>query len=86
MTLSLILACLWALAANLLAAMPSKDNHWRRAYWLIGIGVPLLGYVTYENGPWIGFFALAAGMSVLRWPVIYLGRWVKARLGVKNTP
>lgn len=84
MTLSLTLACLWALAANLLAAMPSKDNHWRRAYWLIGIGVPLLGYVTYENGPWVGLFVLAAGMSVLRWPVIYLGRWMKRRLGLKN--
>jgi len=80
MPLSLILACLWALAANFLAALPSKDNHWRRAYALIAVGVPILGYVTYEMGPWIGLLVLAAGMSVLRWPVIYLTRWVRQNI------
>lgn len=77
MSLSLILACLWALLANVLALIPSNDNHWRRAYMLIAVGVPILGFVTYENGPWIGLLVLAAGMSMLRWPMIYLGRWVK---------
>lgn len=80
MTLSLVLACVWALCANLLAMVPSKDNHWRRAYALIAVGIPLLGYVTYENGPWIGLLVLAAGMSVLRWPVVYLSRWLRATL------
>lgn len=77
MTLSLLFACLWALAANLLAMIPSRDHHWRRAYGLIAIGIPLLGYVTYQNGPWVGLLVLAAGMSVLRWPVIYLGRHLR---------
>jgi hypothetical protein len=77
MTLSLICACLWVVAANVLAMIPSKDNLWRRAYILIAIGVPLLGWVTYENGPLIGVLTLAAGMSVLRWPVLFLGRWIK---------
>lgn len=81
MTLSLILACLWVVAANLLAMIPSRDNHWRRAYLLIGLGIPLLGYVTWQNGPWIGLLAMAAGMSMLRWPVIRLGRWLRRRLG-----
>ena len=80
MSLSLILAALWALAANVLALIPSRDNHWRRAYVLIAIGVPLLGYVTYENGPWWGLAVLLAGMSVLRWPVIYLSRWLRGQL------
>ncbi len=77
MTLSLILACVWLLIANVLAMLPSKDNHWRRAYVLIALGIPLLGFVTYENGPWIGLVVLIAGMSMLRWPVIYLTRWLK---------
>lgn len=77
MTLSLILAALWAIIANVLAMTPSRDNHWRRAYVLIAIGIPLLGYVTYENGPWFGLAVLLAGMSVLRWPVIYLTRWLR---------
>ncbi|MEL7092726.1 MAG: DUF2484 family protein [Pseudomonadota bacterium] len=82
MTLSLTLACLWAIAANLGAMVPSRDYHWRFAYGLIAVGIPLLGYVTYQHGPWIGLLVLAAGMSLLRWPVIYLGRWVRRRLGL----
>lgn len=74
MNLSLILACLWALLANLAAMIPSRDNHWARAYVLIVLGIPLLGYVTWQNGPWIGLLVLAAGMSLLRWPMVYLTR------------
>ena len=77
MTLSLLLACLWAFVANVLAMLPSRDNLWRRAYALIAVGVPILGFVTWQNGPWVGLLVLAAGMSVLRWPVIYLGRWLR---------
>ncbi len=77
MSVSLILACIWALLANVLAMIPSGDNHWRRAYFLIAVGVPILGYVTYENGPIQGFVVLVAGMSMLRWPIVYLGRWLK---------
>ena len=80
MTVSLILACLWALVANVLAMTPSKDYHWRNAYILIGLGIPLLGFVTWENGPWIGLIVMVAAMSVLRWPVVYLTRWVKLEL------
>ena len=77
MSLSLILACVWVLIANVLAMTPSKDYHWRNAYILVGIGIPLLGFVTWQNGPWIGLVVLVAAMSVLRRAVIYLGRWVK---------
>ncbi|HHI69381.1 MAG TPA: DUF2484 family protein, partial [Rhodobacteraceae bacterium] len=31
MMLSFVLACLWVIAANVLAMLPSKDNYWRRA-------------------------------------------------------
>lgn len=79
MTLSLTLACLWAVAANVIAMFPSRRHHWPAAYGLIALGVPLLGYVTYENGPWVGLICLAAGASILRWPVIYLGRWAKRK-------
>lgn len=80
MSLSLILACAWALLANVLAMLPSRDNHWSYAYGLIGIGIPILGLVTWQHGPWIGLLVLAAGMSVLRWPVVYLMRWIKRRV------
>jgi hypothetical protein len=76
---SLILAFVWLLIANVLAMFPSKDHHWRNAYVLIGIGLPLLGWVWMQNGFWVALVVLVAAMSVLRWPVIYLGRWIKRR-------
>lgn len=81
MTPALIAALLWLVLANLLAMLPSRDNHWRRAYLLIALGVPILGLVTWQNGPWVGLIMLLAGMSVLRWPVIYLLRWLRRRIG-----
>ena len=74
---SLIALCAWLVAANVAAMVPSNDNHWRRAYVLIALGLPLLVWVWAQNGVWIALLALAAGMSVLRWPVVYLWRWVK---------
>ncbi|WP_424940144.1 DUF2484 family protein [Aliiroseovarius sp. S253] len=79
MTLSLILACLWAVTTQVIALTPSRDHHWRVAYVLIAVGIPLLGYVIYENGPWVGLLVLLGAMSILRWPVIYLTRWLKKR-------
>ncbi|UWR16725.1 DUF2484 family protein [Sulfitobacter sp. M368] len=77
MSLSLTLACLWAVVANVLAMTPSKDQHWRNAYILIGLGIPILGYVIMQHGPWVALLVLAGACSVLRWPVIYLGRWLR---------
>ncbi len=84
MTTSLVLAAAWALIANVLAMFPSRDNHWRNAYVLIAVGIPILGFVTYENGPWVGLIVLVAAMSVLRWPVIYLLRWLRRVLGKRD--
>ena len=77
MTWSLTLACLWAVIANLIAMTPSKDNHWRNAYILIGVGIPILGFVTIQHGPWLAMVVLVAGGWMLRWPVIYLVRWIR---------
>lgn len=77
----LALSCVWLITANVLAMFPSRDHHWRAAYVLIALGIPLIGWVTYANGPVIGLLLLAAGASVLRWPVIYLWRWVRRQVG-----
>lgn len=79
MTTSLALAALWGVTANLIALFPSRDNHWRAAYMLTAVGIPILGLVTWQNGPWVGLIVLVAGMSVLRWPVIYFGKWARRR-------
>jgi hypothetical protein len=51
MTTSLILGFVWIVVANVLGMLPSRRNHWPQAYALIAVGIPLLGYITYENGP-----------------------------------
>jgi hypothetical protein len=79
MNASILLACLWAIIATLIAVLPSRDHHWRAAYWLIGFGIPILGWVSYQNGPWVGLIVLAAGASILRWPLIYLWRRLRGR-------
>lgn len=71
MTLSLICACLWAVVATLIAVGPRRF-HWTGAWALIATGVPLVGWVTFQNGPILGLVCFAAGVSVLRWPVHYL--------------
>ena len=81
MSLSLALCCVWLVLANVLAMIPSRDNHWARAYALIAVGVPLVGWVTWSNGPVVGLLVLAAGASVLRWPLVYFGRWVRGLWG-----
>ena len=81
MSLSLILALIWLVFANVVGMFPSKKNHWPAAYALIAVGVPLVGYVTYENGAIVGVVALLAGASILRWPVIYMWRWMKSVAG-----
>ncbi len=80
MSLSLIAALLWLVAANVTGLLPTKDHHWRAAYILIAIGIPILGWVTYENGPIWGMAMAAGGASVLRWPVYFLARWVKRKV------
>lgn len=79
MSWSVTLALLWMLAANLRAMFPSKDNLWRFAYGMIALGVPILIFVWYEHGVWLALVFLFAAMWIMRWPVVYLWRWVKRR-------
>lgn len=81
MNASLVCALVWLLVANVAAMIPSRDHHWSRAYALIALGVPLVIWLVYENGLLIGLLFLAAGASVLRWPVIYFGRWLRRQVG-----
>lgn len=78
MTVPLALCLIWLIAANLIGMLPTRDKHWRAAYALIAIGLPLLAWLTWEAGVLIGLLFLAAAGSVLRWPVYFLGRWLKS--------
>ena len=77
--ISILLAGLWVVVATVIAILPQR-THWPGAVVLIITGVPLLGYLTYENGPLAGLLGLAAGASVLRWPLFYLGKWLRQKV------
>lgn len=79
MTAALTAALVWLVVANVTGFFPSRDKHWRAAYVLIIVGIPILGWVTWMNGPIVGLIILCMGASVLRWPLIYLWRWVKSK-------
>ncbi|MDZ4097014.1 MAG: DUF2484 family protein [Paracoccaceae bacterium] len=79
MTQSLILAFLWAIIAGVVAFLPRRV-HWPAAYVLIACGIPLLGWVTYQNGPFVGLLVLAGGASMLRWPIVHLFRWIRSKM------
>lgn len=81
MSLPFVLACLWCIAANFAGMLPSRHSHWPAAYTLIAIGLPILVWLWIEDGPWLALVFLIAGMSILRWPVRYLWRWVNRVVG-----
>ena len=58
---------------------PSKHHHWPAAYVLMTFGLPILGWVYWVEGWIFGLIFTLAGMSILRWPVRYLFRWLRAQ-------
>lgn len=81
-TPAFVVACIWLVIANVLAMIPSRDNHWQRAYVLMGFGLPITVGLAVQNGVWIAVVFLLAGLWILRWPVIYLARWVRRVSGL----
>lgn len=81
MTLLLILALVWLVAANLIGMVPSKKKHWPQAYAMIALGLPLLCWVFWDNGAVIGLLVLLAACSILRWPVVFFVRWLRGLVG-----
>ena len=76
-------ACVWILLAACMTLVFKGQKLWFCAYGLIATGIPLLVALFFTNGPWIALAFLAAGLSILRWPVIYLWRWLT---GKRRTP
>ncbi|ABN75896.1 DUF2484 family protein [Cereibacter sphaeroides] len=68
MVAPLLLAGLWVVAAMAVHHLPARV-HWLGLALLILAGIPLLGWVTYRHGPFLGMFALILGAASLYWPV-----------------
>lgn len=71
---------LWIVTAWLLSVILKPRQTWPAAYGLIAIGLPLLFWIFQRHGSLVALAALAVGCLVLRWPLIYLGRWLRKTL------
>jgi hypothetical protein len=74
---ALTAALIWLTVVNVIGLLPSRDHHWRAAYVMIALGVPLLVWLIWQSGVWWGLAFVLAAASVLRWPLVYLWRWVR---------
>ena len=74
-----VLICGWVVLAQILQSIPSRDNHWGRAYFLIAVGIPTLGIATYSGGVWAAVLGLGVGIAVLRWPLYRGVNWLKEK-------
>ena len=77
---ALTAAMIWLTVVNVIGLLPSRDHHWRAAYVMIAVGVPLLVWLIWQSGVWWGLAFVLAAASVLRWPLVYAWRWVKAAI------
>lgn len=80
MPVSLILAALWALAATVIGLIPAR-SHWPAAIVLIVLGIPIVIFVFLQAGPLWALGVMAGMASVLRWPLYYLGLWLRRLFG-----
>ncbi|SHJ63212.1 Protein of unknown function [Shimia gijangensis] len=76
MTLSLILACFWVVAATVVAMLPMRRQYVPGVALLLAAPV-LIGAIWWDYGMWVGLAALFAFVSMFRNPLRYL--WKRAR-------
>ncbi|MEM6388750.1 MAG: DUF2484 family protein [Pseudomonadota bacterium] len=79
MSLSLILACLWVLAAAVVAFLPMRLQYAPGLALLI-LAVPLLVFVGRQHGWLIVLAVLFAVVSMYRRPLYFLARHLIARI------
>ncbi|MGB8811582.1 MAG: DUF2484 family protein [Paracoccaceae bacterium] len=73
MSMSLILGCVWVLAATATAFLPMRRQYPPGIALLIA-APPLLGYIGWQHGFWIAVLAVLGFASMFRNPLIYLVR------------
>ena len=73
MSLALIALCVWVVAATGIGVLPMR-YHWRGAIGLMATGAPVLGWIFWVHGLWIGAICIVAMGSILRWPALFLIR------------
>lgn len=82
MTLSLILAFLWVIAAAITALLPMRMQYPPGVTLLI-LSIPLLVFVGYQNGWWVAALAFISAASIFRNPLKY---FIRRAMGYPVSP
>ena len=80
MSLSLILACLWVIAAAVVAMLPMRRQFAPGIGLLIGAPF-ILAYLGYQHNFWVVLAASVAIVSMFRRPLFYMLKRMKSRIG-----
>ncbi|SFL94531.1 DUF2484 family protein [Shimia aestuarii] len=73
MSFALILACLWVLAAAIVAMLPMRHQYLPGVALLIAAPI-LIGVIWVQHGAWLGGVALFGFLSMFRRPLRYFYR------------
>ena len=79
MSLSLILSCLWVIAASIVAMLPMR-RQFAPGFTLLLCAPILLVYLGYQHNPWVVLAASIAILSMFRRPLFYMLRHLVARM------
>ncbi|MBT9382583.1 DUF2484 family protein [Pseudooceanicola sp. CBS1P-1] len=66
---SFLIVLFWVVCGNAVALVPVQRHAEIGRLALIAVGIPCLGYITLQHGPWLGLAMLLLGALVLRWPL-----------------
>ncbi|MEM9582709.1 MAG: DUF2484 family protein [Pseudomonadota bacterium] len=76
MSISLIIAAVWALAATCVALLPMRFQYVPGFALLLAAPV-VIGFIGVQHGVWVALLGLAAFISMFRNPLLYFYRKFK---------
>jgi formate/nitrite transporter FocA (FNT family) len=84
MTISLTLACIWVVAAAIVAFLPMRLQY-APGLTLLLLAVPLLVFIGFQHSFWVVLLAVGGLVSMFRRPLWFLGRRLLGRLKAGGT-
>lgn len=78
MTISLTLACVWVVAAAIVAFLPMRMQY-APGLALLALALPLLIYIGIQHSFWVVLLAVAGLGSMFRRPLWVLGKHLMGR-------
>ena len=83
MTWAGIAACLWVLAAAIVALLPMRRQY-APGFVLLGLASVLIVWLSLTYGWWIGIVALFAFVSMFRKPLFFIGKRLVGRVPARS--